>query len=325
MHTQTNSYRRPVSGSIGATYDAQIEAILLGESEAIRRVRWLIGKLARTSIPVLVHGPTGAGKELVARALHVSSGRSGRLVASNVCAIADGLFESTVFGHVRGAFTGAIADAPGLLLEAHGGTAFLDEIGGLAPSGQAKLLRALESHEFRPLGGKIDRRSDFRLVAATNENLDVSVVAGRFRADLLYRLAGATIAVPPLSSRPEDIPLLTRHFLGQRPITDGALAVLAEQPWAGNVRELRGVVECAAALTDRSEVTGVAVEEALALRRLSRAPQPPLSRTNRVAQPLLAALAAHQGDVDAVAAALGVHRATVYRRLRRLGDPGEIA
>lgn len=300
-----------------------IEQILLGHSPAIQRVRWLIEKLARASVPVLVHGPTGVGKELVARALHVASGRRGPLVACNVCAIADGLFESTMFGHVRGAFTGAVADSSGILSEADGGTAFLDEIGGLGLPAQAKLLRALESHEFRPVGAGKDRRSDFRVVAATNDDLAALAVAGRFRSDLLYRLNGAVIEVPSLSARPDDIPLLARSFAGGVSIEGPALRLLLEQSWPGNVRELRTVVECAVAFTDQAEITMLAVREALDLRgtAVTSATTGQASREESHGT-LLGILRACEGDIDAVAAILGVHRATVYRRLRRQQQTG---
>lgn len=300
--------------------DPRISGLLLGHSPAIRRVRWLIAKLARTQLPVLISGPTGTGKELVAQALHMASERTGQLVPCNVCAVADGLFESTLFGHVRGSFTGAVSDVAGMLLEANGGTVFLDELSGLGVAAQAKLLRAVETRAFRPVGARADRRSDFRLVAATNEDLPTLVAAGRFRSDLLYRLGAAIIELPSLESRRSDIPLLARHFAGSSGISAAALTVLTERQWPGNVRELRGVVECAVALADGGEVPLAVVSEVLHLRATSTRDDTVRSRGARDLESedvLYAVLRSHNGDVEAAAAELGVHRATMYRRLRR--------
>jgi DNA-binding NtrC family response regulator len=234
---------------------ADVDALLLGESCVMRRLRADVVRAARTRLPVLIQGPTGAGKEVVAQALHRASGRRGALVAFNVCAVADTLFEPAVFGSVRGAFTGATTDTPGFLAEAHGGTVFLDEIGGLPLSSQAKLLRAVETQTFRPVGARADRRSDFRVVSATNEEVEALVDAGRFRADLAERLAGIVVHVPPLAAHPGDIPTLVRHFAARlegaqvRAFTDGALDVLATYAWPRNVRELKHAVERALAWT----------------------------------------------------------------------------
>ena len=172
------------------------EAQLIGDSTAMHHLRAQITRVASSQIPVLIEGPTGSGKELVAQALHRESERKGPLVAVNVCAIADTMFEDAMFGHVRGAFSGAIGDHTGYLLEAHRGTVFLDEIGSLAIGAQIKLLRALETHEFRPVGARGDRTSDFRLIAATNVPLAKAVSEGAFRADLAFRLSGVVIRVP---------------------------------------------------------------------------------------------------------------------------------
>lgn len=228
---------------------------IVGSSPPIRQVRDLIALAAPTTLPVLIQGPTGAGKELVAAALHAMSGRRGRLVAFNVCAIGDAMFEDALFGHVRGAFTGAVADSQGLLREADHGTVFLDEISGLNASLQVKLLRALEHGQFRPVGARSDCRSEFRVIAATNEEIGDLVDAGRFRADLAHRLGGIVIRVPALADRRTDIPCLVEHFL--RPahcavtVSDAALLRLVEHPWPGNVRELRQVVEWAAVLASQ--------------------------------------------------------------------------
>src|SRR6185436_15443756 len=186
---------------------------LLGESPVMCRVRALIAMVAPTRLPVLVHGATGTGKEIVAAAIHAESGRRGAFVAFNVCAIGDSMFEDALFGHVRGAYTGAVQDAQGFLREANSGTAFFDEISGLALPLQAKLLRAIELGVFRPIGARHDATSDFRVVAATNEHIHDLVANGRFRADLAHRLGGVVIDLPPLAERVEDIGLLARHFV----------------------------------------------------------------------------------------------------------------
>ncbi|HJR63809.1 MAG TPA: sigma 54-interacting transcriptional regulator, partial [Gemmatimonadaceae bacterium] len=229
------------------------------------RVRELVRQIAPTELSVLIEGPTGAGKELVAQAMHAASRRSGRLVAFNVCAIAETMFEDALFGHVRGAFTGATSDAAGYLVEADKGTVFLDEISGLAMGMQAKLLRVLETREFRPVGARLDRRSDFRVVAATNEPLATLLAERRIRADLAYRLGGVVIQVPSLRERPEDVPVLACRFMERARASCGiavrlsgeALHALQQYDWPGNVRELKNVVERAAVLAEGAVVTGL--------------------------------------------------------------------
>jgi two-component system NtrC family response regulator len=224
---------------------------LVGDSTAMRRVKAAIRRVARSNATVLVSGETGTGKDLAARAIHEESGRE-RFVAVSVTELSEGLLESELFGHVRGAFTGAVASRAGLFEAASGGTLFLDEIGDAPPAVQVKLLRALESREVRPVGGAQPRPVDVRVVAATHRDLGELVRRGRFREDLLYRLRGAAIALPPLRARPEDLPALAEALLG--PIADAArlpvpklapevAAALARRPWRGNVRELRAVLE----------------------------------------------------------------------------------
>ena len=293
--------------------------LLLGESPSMVKLRAVIRKVAPTSLPVLVHGATGAGKELVARAIHSLSGRSGRLVGFNVCAVADTMFEDALFGHVRGAFTGATSDAPGYLLEADRGTVFMDEIGGLPLGAQAKLLRALETKEFRPVGGRGDRRSDFRVVSATSDDVQALAGEGRFRSDLIHRLSGILIHVPPLRERVCDIPLLARHFAvlcgrEETTLSDGAVRVLVAYGWPGNVRELRHVVERAVVSSDGGRVTRQG-----ALDALSSAPPRSVS-TNASLEGrvhLMELLDAHAWDTTRVATTLGVHRATIYRQMKR--------
>jgi len=294
---------------------------IIGESPAIRAVRALVERVAPLRLPVLIQGPTGSGKELVARALHTLSGRRGRFVAVNVCAIADAMFEATLFGHVRGAFTGAVGDAAGYLAEADGGTLFLDEIGGLSPPMQAKLLRALETHEFRPVGGRRDQRSDFRVVAATNEAMHVLVATGRFRADLAHRLDVVSIDVPALTERLEDVPPLARHFAAlasaaAAPLAPDALERLQAHDWPGNVRELKNLVERVVALAPAGALHARDVEAHLRRPRAA-AVMPDAAAGER--DELLALLARCGWDTAEAARRLGLHRATVYRRMERLG------
>ena len=234
----------------------QIAELLVGDSEVMIELRRLILQFAPTRIPMLLVGPTGAGKELVASALHLASGRRGAFVAFNVCALPDSMFEDALFGHVRGAFTGASNDSPGYLREADRGTVLLDEIGGLAVSAQMKLLRAIETGVFRPVGAARDQRSDFRLISATNEDLSERSSAGGFRMDLLHRLGGFVLRVPPLSTRPSDIPLLMRHFArsnrgGPLEFHTDAMDSLKAYWWPGNVRELKRAAERLAVLARR--------------------------------------------------------------------------
>lgn len=300
---------------------------IIGESPLIVALRELILTIARTDLPVIIQGPTGVGKELVAQAIHTLSGRSGELVAFNVCAIADGMFEDALFGHVKGAFTGALRDSPGYLAEANGGTVFFDEIGGLAPANQAKLLRAIETGRYRPVGASRDRCSAFRTVAATNEPIDALVDEGRFRGDLAHRLAGVVIDVPPLAHRTEDVSVLARHFLNGHRREDGvhldanAVAALMEHDWPGNVRELKYTLERAAAFASSGRLGRREIAAALRSRRGSRPDEvPPVAnRHDANRRELVAVMEEACWSVDAAAARLGVDRTTVYRRLRRAG------
>jgi DNA-binding NtrC family response regulator len=296
--------------------------LLIGDSPIMRRLRALVARVAASTLPVLIEGETGSGKEMVARALHEWSGRSGRLVALNVCAVSDSMFEASMFGHVRGAFTGALRDSAGYLTEAHRGTLFLDEVSGLSPGNQVKLLRAIETGEFRPVGGCADRRSEFRLLAASNENITSQVERGQFRRDLAHRLGGLRIAVPALRDHLEDIPRLAMHFArcvagnqkADTMIGKGVMRLLQAHTWPGNVRELRHVIEAAIALS------GGRVEECDIASLLQCSHSSPAGRRRELeGRELLAQLHRFAWDVDEVASELGVHRATVYRRLRRLG------
>ena len=293
---------------------------LIGDSLPMRALRRLIASVGPTRLPVIIYGETGTGKELVAAELHARSARRGAFVPFNVCALGDTMFEDALFGHVRGAYTGASRDAPGFLREADAGTLFLDEISGLGLGLQAKLLRAVETGVYRPLGASRDARSDFRVLAATNERLDGLVQSGRFRADLMHRLGGTVVSVPSLAERRDDIPMLVDHFLRQLPsggptaASAGALARLWTEEWTGNVRELRQVVETAAAFAGDVVDEG-AVERALAYRATTGQTSPAAEDRGTLTR----ALEEFSWDVARVASALGVHRATVYRRMKRCG------
>jgi DNA-binding NtrC family response regulator len=227
---------------------------LVGESLAMREVFAVLERIAPTDATLLVEGETGTGKELVARAVHDASGRRrGPFVAVDCGALPESLLESELFGHVRGAFTGAAQPRAGMLVRADGGTLFLDELGRIPPTVQARLLRVLEERVVRPLGGDTERAIDVRVIAASRDDLDGEVAAGRFRADLLYRLAVVRVVLPPLRTRREDLPLLAREVLRRRGLADEApsgpgLDRLYAHGWPGNVRELRNVLDRALAL-----------------------------------------------------------------------------
>ena len=236
----------------------RVESELVGASAAIDAVEQQVARVASTNATVLIRGESGVGKELVARALHYSSPRkAGPFVCLNCAAITETLLESELFGHEKGAFTGATEKKIGKFEAAHLGTIFLDEIGEMAVSTQAKLLRVLEGHSFERVGGSTPIKVDVRVVAATNQPLEQSLQEGKFRRDLFFRLQVVEIRVPPLRERPDDIPVLAEHFLKRfvretgrkiRGLTPAALQKMAQYHWPGNVRELRNVVERAVAL-----------------------------------------------------------------------------
>jgi DNA-binding NtrC family response regulator len=229
------------------------EHLYVGKSPEMHALVIAAEKAAATSLGVLLHGPSGSGKEPLARWIHLRSARcNGRFVAINCAAIPSELAESELFGHRRGSFTGADRDRAGCFAEASGGTLFLDEAGELPLSMQAKLLRAIETGEYRPVGADKPSKADIRVVAATNRDLNAEVAKGRFREDLLYRLAQVPLAVPPLSARTADIPGLARFFaskLGAAELDVGTLEYLSRREYPGNVRELRNVMERAVALS----------------------------------------------------------------------------
>jgi DNA-binding NtrC family response regulator len=300
---------------------------LVAESRAMQPVLQLIERAGPSDANVLITGEPGTGKEVVARWLHARSPRSGRpLVTLNAGAVPEGLFESELFGHVRGAFTDAKADRVGYLELADRGTLFLDEIGTMPAAQQAKLLRALETGEFRRLGSSRVRTTDVRVLAATNADLSAAVTAGEFREDLFYRLNTVEIHVPPLRRRPEDIPVLAGHFLRREArrrdeptpeLTPDAMEALRAHPWKGNVRELEHVIERAVLMCEggRIDVAHLGLrapgEGAPGLEGLT------LEEAERIL--IQKALRRHEGNVSRAAEALGLSRSALYRRLDRYG------
>jgi two-component system, NtrC family, nitrogen regulation response regulator NtrX len=305
----------------------QIEDII-GASDAMERVRQRILQAAPTDARVLVMGESGTGKELVAAAIHHASRRArGPLIRVNSAAIPRELVESEMFGHERGAFTGAVARRRGRFEQADGGTLFLDEVADLGPGAQAKLLRALESGEIQRVGGTQTLRVNVRVIAATNADLRAAVEAGRFREDLFYRLNVIPIHVPPLRDRSSDLPELVAHLTdrlrarqGMSPpeLADPVMGVLARYHWPGNVRELANVLERLAIL-HRGEVVGAGEVEALLPQRDAASP----SLTDRLdafeRRQIEAALTASGGSVADAARSLETDRANLYRRMKRLG------
>jgi DNA-binding NtrC family response regulator len=301
---------------------------LIGTSPAIIALREAVARAARAPFPVLIEGESGAGKELVARALHrLGPRRERRLCAVNCAALADDLLEAELFGHARGAFTGAIGERAGLFEDADGGTLFLDEVGELSPRAQAKLLRVLQDGEVRRIGENVPRRVDARIVAATNRSLEHEAQAGRFRGDLRYRLDVIRIRVPPLRERTTDIPQLALHFwddsmrrLGcAATLAPETLAALARYDWPGNVRELQNVMASIAVHAPRR---GRVTPNVLPL-HLARASQVSdmtfeAARADFERRFVTAALARAGGRRAGAARLLGVSRQGLAKMLRRL-------
>lgn len=300
---------------------------LIADSRAMQPVLRLIERVGPSDANVLITGEPGTGKEVVARWLHYRSERADRpLVTVNTGGLSEGVFESEMFGHVRGAFTDAKADRVGYFELAGHGTLFLDEIGNLPLTQQAKLLRVLESGEFQRVGSSKARKVDVRILAATNSDLERSVAEGTFREDLYYRLNTVEIMLPPLRERREDIPLLAAHFLrlsgGKygRPdmrFSSAAMDALLRHPWPGNVREVRHSVERAVLLTENHTVD----LEHLGLRQASegslRLEAVPLDEAERIL--IRKALSRNRGNVSRAANDLGLSRSALYRRLKRHG------
>jgi DNA-binding NtrC family response regulator len=302
---------------------------IIGRTAGMLAVYKQIAYAADSSAPVLIQGESGTGKELVARAIHAHGARAVRpFVAVNCGAITETLLESELFGHVRGAFTGAVADRKGVFEQAHGGTVFLDEIGDMPAAMQVKLLRVLQDGEVRPVGGNRAIQTDARVVAATNVDLDRSVAEQRFRQDLYYRLSVIVIRIPPIRERREDIPLLIDQFVRNassrtgRPvvISPDAVTALTSYRWPGNVRELENTIERLVVFSrGRIEVADLpeAVLAAPSLEERMFQDLPTLDELER--RYLIHVLEAVGGNRSRAAEAMGIDRRTLYRMAERLG------
>lgn len=311
---------------------------LVGDSPRIFEVRRMIERIAPTDKPILIDGESGTGKEVVARIIQAKSQLADRpFVTINCAALPEQLVESELFGHQKGAFTGAIADKPGLFEIADGGTLFIDEVGELPLSLQPKLLRVLEDGSMRRIGCNQERTVRVRLIAATNRNLDEEVVAGRFRQDLLYRINVLCLTLPPLRARMGDVELLARHFLpSDWFIEKEALTALAKWKWPGNVRELINVIERAKILSDQNTITCGDLPREIAAATGQSGESPAINesqnseivREGLIGDPestidfvlkahVLAVLDKFNGNKARTARALGVHRRKLYRLLER--------
>ena len=304
---------------------AEGDTRLIGTSAAMQRVHDLIAKVAPTNSTVLILGETGSGKELVARAVHEQSPRAQMpLVAINCGALPESLIESELFGHRKGAFTGADENRVGLFQVANGGTLFLDEIGELPKAMQAKLLRALESGEIRRVGDNESLQVDVRVVCATHRNLEQMVEAGDFREDLMYRINAFEIHLPPLRARLADIPALARHLYCRfRPnakpddalFTAEAIEVLQTHVWPGNVRELANVIEHATIVNAEGPLTPEDLPRHFASRGVRRKSLGPLTLRDLEIQAIQEALDRHLGNKSAAAEELGISLKTFYNKL----------
>jgi len=327
---------------------------LIGRAPAMRELFRAMERVAPEDTTVLILGETGTGKELVARGIHQASGRStGPFVAVNCAALTEGLLESELFGHVKGAFTGAVRDRPGLFRAAHGGTLFLDEIGDISPALQHRLLRVLQEKEFTPVGDVRSQKADVRVLAATHKDLKEEIVAGRFREDLFYRLNVFRLEIAPLRERRSDIPLLVEHFfrnrskeapsaagdrvagrhdssrgLGVPALSPFAMRLLQSHPWPGNVRELFSVLESAmirAHHSDRIEAQHLPPEVRQGTGEVGPEGEGTLARyvppasPDRERETILAALAETGGARSRAAKSLGMSRTTLWRKMREYG------
>jgi two-component system, NtrC family, response regulator AtoC len=304
-----------------------------GQSPSMVVVYKLVARVAPTESTVLIHGETGTGKELIARAIHSNSLRNqGPFIAVDCGTLSENLLESELFGHERGAFTGALAMKRGLLESADHGTCFLDEIGDISPNLQAKLLRVLQEHEIRRVGGMGSIKVDVRIIAATNKNLKQLVENGKFREDLFYRLNVVAIHLPPLRERREDLPTLIQYFLGKysqmnnKPVQGvhpQALTFLIQYQWPGNIRELEHTIERAVVMTPHSVIMPHDLPLAV-VTASSAAAQPASTATWKTLEELereqvVKVLDAQMGDEHRTAEILGIHRKTLQRKLKEYG------
>ena len=330
--------RRAKTSNGGDEDNSQQLGKIIGKSPAMLEVYKTVARVAPTKSTVLILGASGTGKELIAQAIHEHSPRANRpFVAVDCGALTETILESELFGHVRGAFTGALADKKGVFEEAQGGTCFLDEIGGISANMQARLLRVLQEHEIRRVGGKDWLKVDVRVVAATNHNLAAAVSGGDFRQDLYYRLDVVSVHLPPLRERVEDVAMLARHFLQRYTresgksitvIADKAMELLCAYDWPGNIRELENAIEQAVALSYQSVLTPDDLPQAV---RDHGAPSllhhdaqnqqflfpdtPTLEEVKK--RYVLHVLSHNQGNVSRTARVLNIDRRSLYRMLAR--------
>jgi DNA-binding NtrC family response regulator len=308
---------------------------MIGTSPAIKQIFRLIEKVAPSDSRVLIHGESGTGKELIAKAIHLRGERAAEpFVTVNCAAIPDDLIESELFGHERGAFTGAVAQHAGKFTLASGGTLFLDEIGEMSPRIQAKVLRVIEDGEICPVGSSRTTHVDVRIIAATNRDLKEALRSREFREDLYFRLSVIQVSVPPLRERREDIPLLVEHFMAKLceerkhpalKLSVGALETMIEYSWPGNVRELRNLVEKMVVLSSNDTVLKEEIEFYLADNRFQETdPLTTASQTlgqvrrNHERESILAKLSATHWNYEKTASELGVSRATLFRKIKDL-------
>lgn len=291
--------------------------MIVGCSPAIRRALEIAERYARTRLSILLLGPTGTGKEAFAQHIHRLSERAGPLVDVNCGALPRDMAESLLFGHKRGAFTGAIETTAGFVARADGGTLFLDELASLSLDGQAKLLRVLETARVPTVGADTERSVDLRVIAASQGTLLSAVEAGRFRADVLQRVAGVVIELPPLAERMEDVLPLAAHFasLDAKTLEDGVATVLSGHTWPGNVRELQFVMQRAACLMNNGTISAAAVAEAIELGMPARRSAASAITVDR----LIVEARANGYSARRTAAALGLGRSAFFEKMRAAG------
>jgi two-component system nitrogen regulation response regulator NtrX len=316
---------------------------MIGESSALKQVMASIGRAAPTNATVLIQGESGVGKELVARAIHRESlRRDGAFVQVNCAAIPDELIESELFGHEKGSFTGATDRQIGKFEQADKGTIFLDEVGDMSPKTQAKVLRVLQEGEVERLGSARTIKVDVRVIAATNKDLEEEIAQGRFREDLYYRLKVIPIAVPPLRARPNDIPLLVRHFAdlfsrdnNRKParFTPAAMEVIQSHRWKGNVRELRNAVERLIIMSPGDTVDAADVRGVLRIDPASRPADGPQAekpgtlrgfKENAERAFLVEKLREHNWNISKTAEVIDTPRSNLYKKLEQYGIKQEI-
>ncbi len=313
--------------------NAERQLAPVAKSRCMQEIQVLIGRVAPTDANVLLLGESGVGKEVMANQVHRHSKRaSGPLVKLNCAAFPANMIEAELFGYVKGAFTGAVSDFPGMIAEASGGTLFLDEVAEMPPELQTRFLRVLQEREFRPLGSTKTQNSDFRLVAATNRNINEALREGDLRQDLFYRLNTFQVLIPPLRERREDIPALITTFiqrfseqLGKEPpkFSSEAFERLLEYPWPGNIRELQNAVEYSVILADRELITEKQLPKEIllpaALQGMAAKANggETLKLDDQEKETILKALAQAHGNKKKAAEILGIHRPTLYSKLKR--------